>query len=1090
VPCSNDVLMADDDHSEDEVEAQRERVSPSAFMRARRPEYYSDTEDRTAYELDRATLEYHLSTLTNRNETHDFEIFCRKLCERTICPNLRPHSGPEGGGDGKTDSETIPVADEISDLTYVGEADAGKLNLAFAFSAKKKWTDKVRGDVKGIAETGKKFDRIYFVTSQFARAKTVSEIEQELEAEHGIPVTILDRNWIVEQIIDNDRKDIAYNYLGIGQTSNDPLRLGPTDYSRTQQLTDIERRIDDPAAFDGIKRQRVIEALVAAKLSRNLERPRVETDGRFARAVRLATKDGSYRQKLETQYEALWTAVWWFDDFQQLNDSYDTFAAQAIDASHIRNLEFLSNLLQLLFNAVIHDGLTRAESKIDERAAQLRKALQTMADEPDRPNNSLEAQLSLLLMQLNFAIVEKDRSQFGGIWRDLGAILDKAEGLGEFPAQRVAELIEAMGDVAGNDPDYNDLIEKLAEFIAKRESEASGALTLLKRADKLDTEDHFEIIRFAGRAAMRLTKKEHTSALVRALQLLTIAYRHAGLLWVARASCAFVAASILIEAEEDDKIPVSFIPTMKIWAWLSLELGHLPDALFAIQMLNGGLSLLPLTDESKAIVQKDISDLDYGLGALFLNATNADLTKLTALPDLLEGLNLTTARSALLYVIGQEAQLRTEGSIPPEETAEGVREMMSMLASQPIVEQSAANFIFNEPPQSIVTRVLGMRAEITCDSADNAMLAAELIATSLEAFFATMPEQEVIPHAASFQISVESSADAQEPSFTIDEFGTTGTVAWPVAMMPYTFSNQTVVRDLMLEVNAQILAHAFMVPNLEELLTQLYSLDAVQGRMAMVLASGNSYHRVTHRYFSTLVDWSEHGSTIYPIGLRPTLDKIDLSKFTKVTEDNKIPQKRGGIRIDDHRDLDVLSVIDVHAWDRAGWRGAGYLHFDPNQPPAIAILFENEDAARHIFTRWRERFGEVDEGHDIHVAIIRNHDDAHRTHYIMQIAPKPPNEDEFEAGKSFVMGSRCIENTPLDSVNLDRFLEHHARLGCYWLMPAIVQPDMSGEPNLLTDLVILKRDVSVKLASEVGELDIEAMALKQVRNRFADERVK
>ena len=48
----------------------------------------SDTEDRTDYQLDAPLLEYHLYTLTRRNQTHDFEIFCRKLCERAICRNL------------------------------------------------------------------------------------------------------------------------------------------------------------------------------------------------------------------------------------------------------------------------------------------------------------------------------------------------------------------------------------------------------------------------------------------------------------------------------------------------------------------------------------------------------------------------------------------------------------------------------------------------------------------------------------------------------------------------------------------------------------------------------------------------------------------------------------------------------------------------------------------------------------------------------------------------------------------------------------------------------------------------------------------
>lgn len=101
-----------------------EKLSPSAFMRQLRPELYSDTTDRTTYQLDAPTLGYHLETITARNQTHDFEIFCRKLCERTICPHLKPATGPEGGGDSKADTETIPIADEIAVLTYVGEAIA------------------------------------------------------------------------------------------------------------------------------------------------------------------------------------------------------------------------------------------------------------------------------------------------------------------------------------------------------------------------------------------------------------------------------------------------------------------------------------------------------------------------------------------------------------------------------------------------------------------------------------------------------------------------------------------------------------------------------------------------------------------------------------------------------------------------------------------------------------------------------------------------------------------------------------------------------------------------------------------------------
>ena len=295
------------------------RVSPSEFMRQLRPELYSDTENRTSYQLDEMALEYCLETITARNKTHDFEIFCRKLCERTICPNLKPATGPEGGGDSKADTETIPVADEIATLTYVGEANAGRERWAFAFSAKKTWTDKARSDVAGIVATQRGYQKIFCVTARFARAKDRARLEDELSEKHGVTVTILDRSWIVEQVVSGDRRDLAFNYLGVGQEVVDTRRLGPTDYSRVQQLEDIEKALGNPEAFAGMEMQRATEALVAAKLSRNLERPRTETDGRFARAVRLAEQDGTYRQRLEASYEWIWTAFWWFDDIAHLN---------------------------------------------------------------------------------------------------------------------------------------------------------------------------------------------------------------------------------------------------------------------------------------------------------------------------------------------------------------------------------------------------------------------------------------------------------------------------------------------------------------------------------------------------------------------------------------------------------------------------------------------------------------------------------------------------------------------------------------------------------------------------------------------------
>ena len=87
---------------------------PQDFLRARRPEQFSDSVKLQESTIDRSMLEYHFETLNNRSQELEFEIFVRKLCEREICPNLVAQTGPTAGGDGKTDTETYPVSSQIA----------------------------------------------------------------------------------------------------------------------------------------------------------------------------------------------------------------------------------------------------------------------------------------------------------------------------------------------------------------------------------------------------------------------------------------------------------------------------------------------------------------------------------------------------------------------------------------------------------------------------------------------------------------------------------------------------------------------------------------------------------------------------------------------------------------------------------------------------------------------------------------------------------------------------------------------------------------------------------------------------------------
>ncbi|MGE3507810.1 MAG: tetratricopeptide repeat protein [Vicinamibacterales bacterium] len=1058
--------------------APADKLSPSAFMRQLRPELYSDTIDRTTYQLDAPTLGYHLETITARNQTHDFEIFCRKLSERTICPNLKPATGPEGGGDSKADTETIPIADEISGLTYVGDANAGRERWAFAFSAKKKWAEKVRSDVAAIVGTGRGYQKIYCITAQFARAKDRARIEDALTRQHGVTVTILDRTWIVEQVIDGDRKDIAFNYLGVGQQVQDAGRLGPSDYSRARQLEDIEKSLDDPQSFAGMEMQRVTEALVAAKLSRNLERPRTETDGRFARAVRLAETRGTYRQRLETNYEWIWTGFWWFDDIALLNQSYDAFETLALNTDHVKNLEFLCNLAQNLYNAVLHGHISADEARLADRVKRLSDRLEAMAADTHRPNNALEARTSLLVLQASQAMLDGAAQALGALWPRFSEVLKQAEGLGEFPAERLIKMIEVFGNVAGNDSGYASLVDEMAAFVSKRTGEGQGALVLLKRAEQLGFDNHFEMIRLLGKAARQLTKKEYEDSLVDAMRLLSLAYRSAGLPWAARASCIFAIASMFIEAEEDNDLPASTVPTLMLLGWIALELRHVPDFLEAMRLIRGCAAGLPLDAPSKARVAQRLQEFDLLFASHVLNFGPSELEEAAGLAEVLERLGFLQSRTALLYALGHEATLREEGWIPSEETAEKVADLFTQLASQPASDNPSGPVIFNEQkPQRYGTKVLGIRIDVSHQGSEASILAAEAVIGSIEALFATTLDSHALPHTESFAIEIQEGADTTEPDFTIDEAHMTATVRWPANRLPATYAHQGEVQKMLVSLAASVFATTCFVQDMKATLDRFFADESVLDRIAMIAVVGTSRQRALNASVSRLKEWTHLVQTKFTIqSVRPTIVRRKLEVADKRQRSDHAPavsEVPGLSR--DHRDLSVSSVIDLHLWNRAGWRGTGFTRSGRGHTPALALLFTQREAARRIFERWRDRFGAIDEHDDIYIAVVRGLSPSEPAHYRVLITSRLPPALEASNREQLLIASRIQTMQPSSDANLTTFLDLYRRAGAYLLAPAIVRKD--GEPEFLFDVAILKRQLVVKMASEIGEHDLEAIAL-------------
>ena len=119
------------------------------FYQSRRPEFFSDSEVRYEVPLTRELFDLQLARLSTDKKHSEFEKFVVAVSRRLITPNIKPQTGPDGGGDGKVDAETYEVSDDISDKWYAEECGAhGKEKWAFTISCESGWKEKIKSDVK------------------------------------------------------------------------------------------------------------------------------------------------------------------------------------------------------------------------------------------------------------------------------------------------------------------------------------------------------------------------------------------------------------------------------------------------------------------------------------------------------------------------------------------------------------------------------------------------------------------------------------------------------------------------------------------------------------------------------------------------------------------------------------------------------------------------------------------------------------------------------------------------------------------------------------------------------------------------------
>lgn len=1064
--------------------------SPRAFLKAERPEQFSDSQEITTSKIDQRYLEYILDTLTNRKEEIDFENFCRKLAEREICANLMPQTGPTGGGDSKADTRTYPVAPSLSLRAYWGTpvSDASE-HWCFAFSAKKAWREKVKSDVRGLSSSGIRPTRIFFMTSQFAKDKSKSEVELQLQNEVGVPVTVLDRAWIVEKVIEHNHTDLLTSYLHVSLPGQGERRTGPNDLTRRKELDELLQKFKDPYSHYYSDHNLIEDYFHAIVLSREIEAPVHEVEGLIAQVDRLTKGCGTVAQQARLHYTKAWTLFWWYDKVGAVEPGICWFID---NLNKITEHEVLNQLIALIY---LGAARLKDEPALRERILAWGTAatdrLSQLSSNGERPSNALACRTIKALFSLGLGLIlrKDDVSRTAEHIAEIRACLKESRGHVYYPTMDFIRDVLQLGEMMGASSDFDELFDDARRVASDTAGEQFEGKMLLRRAEQLHTSgDQKQALARLGEARRKIVGNNEIALLLRVAHLSTSLYESLELWWAARAESLFglsLAASDVVEFARS----ACFFAWKLMW--LELRLGRIPMAL-AFSSAHSHLSDHLDKNIRDLVKDEHVHTFDGVLSLFFVLGDLEFLRHCVSLPNVLAHLGLMWSRAALLFALGHRDLLKNEGA-PPDMFEE---DNNSCLWKHALFQPALADVSVINPTLHLSgdmvnssCKVFGTEIVITHSPDHDLILFADNIRATLEAWFATATFRDFMLPYAKLELYLECKPDTLErvgPEISSSQPpGARAIVSVPIGATKWSreVENQPAVRNCMLSILIWVMGHSVKA--------DVDTVDEVMKRLD------------DHASYPRSMDWTPlavHFTNVIPIEMtaftawqngqefavlrsqewwRGTFDVRAIvedalrKRFQaeSVQHGGSVDAIRAAFEAEyRHRRARVLDLIDLASWRKAGWYSMLYMCAPgEEQPPILGFVFKDRNAAEEVFAQLKNRVGEKDEAGEIRVSIVA---DDNSLSYFVRIGPDVIGALQAAGDASGVTLVTAVTKdqvfTCTNVVALRAFVEEHLRLGCFCLAPAF---SSDGKTEILFDSAILAKNFRFMFLSELSKDD-------------------
>lgn len=1039
-------------------------ITPSEFYRQQRPENFSDSKVIANIIMPKEQLAFELSMIST-NQKHDlFEDMCRRVAEKLISPNLIPQVGPTGGGDGKTDSETYPVSNFISERWYIGQNKWNENeNWAFAISAKEDWNSKVKADVKKIVETRRGYTKIFFFSSRNISSRNKKDTQDQLKSEYNIDVVILDAVWLVDKVYSNNLLNDVIESLNLSRSYLEEKIIGPNDAERISQLKELEERINSYDRNLEVDHHLVEDCLESAMLARSLELPRIEVFGRYERAKRFADKLGNIQLVIRVVYQKAWTLINYYDEYKEFYSIYIKLKPLVKDNATLNSIELYFNLFNMIRTiSSIPEVKEIVEIDFNKERDEFFQLLTLCSQDEVKHTTALLSKFYISFINI-FNALESDKPVSNELVK-LTFLFEKSRNYLEIPFEQLRDITKKFGLILPESTHYDDLLDVIAQIESIRVSElSSGKLYMERGITKLENDLGRASLVYFGKAARKLAKEESKIDFYYCLMLLSDAYKRVGLYWASYNALVAGASIYSRKLFDTGFLDIKFLRSVEAILKNEMIVGRIPIILCWYELYN----LLKLQFKSEELTHGREDEIpiehlvDMCLGVRLLNEPFNKFENFSLLPDILNQQGLWMSADAVLYLLGHEDKIDIDEKTRDLLTND-FEKHYNKFANQPFVEQILYDTdLLNSNSVFIRSNVLGLRINIQILPRSELMLLGELLLAYLESYLATAFNQAIAAvETASIELRYTDIIDGF--NLTIDENN-----YYKISINESLNLINSEVLNIINTLIPQLISRCYVLKDIGSFFEENYVKDEIQERLSIVLEhKGFLNNLLSSKPKFFLSDWKNEDTKHYRLNRKSSPILID----NKENESNK-----GSFDYDKitHSKIRSETIIDIHLWDEARWRGVGFLSMQ-GIPFGIFLAFENAQAGEKIFKNWIQKFGDTDSEEKISITIIKGINKNNPFWYKVLIS-KSIDSKLKQDGNLISMASRFHRMDAKNGDNLKNLIDGYNHFNKYYLIPAGIDEDLSLKP--FPHLKILKHNLTVVNAWEIGINDLERVVI-------------